>query len=163
MSTQSVSDSKVVSISYTLRNGAGEVLDTSTADDPLLYLHGAENIVPGLEHALAGREVGSTLSVTVVPDDGYGERSDDPPQKIPREVFEEADVEVGASILAEDDEGNQTVLWVVEIQDEAVLVDENHPLAGETLHFDVEVLAVRDATEDELEQGHPHGGDEERH
>lgn len=163
MSTQTVSENKVVSIRYTLRNDGGEVLDASTPDEPLLYLHGAENVVPGLEDALTGREVGASFSVVVRPEDGYGERADDPPQRIPRDVFEDADIEPGASILATDDEGNEIVLWVISVDDDAVLVDENHPLAGETLHFDIEVLAIRDATEEELEHGHPHSGGDHCH
>lgn len=154
----SISDGKVVSISYTLKNDAGKVLDSSSADDPLLYLQGCENLVPGLEKELEGHAVGDKVAAVVSPADGYGERVDAPLEEIPRASFpDDAPLAPGLGFGVEDEDGNELVLFVNKVEGGTVFVDVNHPLAGETLHFDVEVLAVRDATEDERAHGHPHG------
>lgn len=158
MSEEMIANGKVVLIHYTLTEKGGEELDSSRGQDPLPYLHGEGNIVPGLEQALGGRKVGDKLEVEVSPQDGYGERAGPGPQPVPREAFPaEAELEEGLSIIAEDPDGNATPLWITEVQEQHVLVDANHPLAGRTLCFDVEIVAVRDATPEELEHGHPHG------
>lgn len=149
---------KVVSIHYTLKNGDGETLDSSSDSDPLAYLHGAGNIVEGLENALDGKGVGDKVEAVVPPAQGYGERQGPGPQPVPKAAFDGADVQPGMAIMAEDPSGNHMPLWVVAVEDDRVLVDGNHPLAGVTLHFDVEVVEVRDATEQELEHGHVHHG-----
>jgi FKBP-type peptidyl-prolyl cis-trans isomerase SlyD len=151
-----IAEKKIVSIHYTLKNDAGDTLDTSAEAEPLAYLHGAGNIVPGLERALDGKAVGDKVSAVVAPVDGYGERAGPGPQPVPKAAFEGADVQPGMAVVAEDQEGNQMPLWIVAVEDDRVMVDNNHPLAGETLHFDVEVMEIRDATEQELAHGHVH-------
>ncbi len=152
-----IGNGKVVSIHYTLSDGGGKVLDSSEGEEPMEYLHGAGNIVPGLEKALEGKKAKDSLKAVVSPEDGYGEREDGEPQAVPREAFPaDADLEVGMEIAAEDDDGDLTPLWIVGVSKDHVMVDKNHPLAGETLHFAVEVVSVRDATPDEIEHGHPH-------
>ena len=144
---------KVVSIHYTLRDSDGEVVDSSEGKEALAYLHGAHNIVPGLEKQLEGKSAGDKLKTEVPPEEGYGIRSGPGVQAVPRQAFGNAPIQEGMSIVVEDQDGNHTPLWIVEVQDSQVLVDTNHPLAGETLHFEVEVIGVRDASEEELAQG----------
>jgi len=154
----------IVTINYALRNDAGDMLDTSAGGEPLSYLHGAGNIVPGLERELSGKNVGDKVSAVVAPADGYGERTGPGPQPIPRAQFpDDADLEEGMQILARGPSGQSFVLWVVGLDEQSVFVDHNHPLAGETLHFEVEVVGVRAATAEELEHQHPHGPDGHHH
>lgn len=151
-----ISENKVVSIHYTLCNAAGDVLDSSAGEEPLAYLHGAGNIVAGLEDALLEKAVGDKLDVTVTPELGYGEKHDEMVQTVPHENFAGVDdIEVGMQFMAEAPWGEQPVT-VIEIADDGITIDGNHPLAGETLHFSVEVVEVRDATEEEVEHGHVH-------
>jgi len=151
-----ISHHKVVTIDYTLKNAQGEVLDSSEGQDPLVYLHGAENIVVGLERELEGKTVGDSLKTVVSPEDGYGVRNEEMVAAVPSEMFEsDMDIEVGMSFQAETDQGVQ-VVNIVAVNDEEVTVDGNHPLADEVLHFDVTVRAIREATSDELEHGHVH-------
>jgi len=158
-----VSDGSVVEIHYTLTDDKGEVLDSSQGDDPLPYLQGAENIVPGLERAMLGRKVGDKFKVDVAAEDGYGLREGPGAQAVPRSSFPD-DVEIvpGMEFVAED-AGEELVLWVTKVTDSEVFVDQNHPLAGMSLHFQVEVVSVREATEEEKEHGHPHGPDGHGH
>jgi FKBP-type peptidyl-prolyl cis-trans isomerase SlyD len=153
---------KVASIDYTLTDSDGNVLDSSKDDGPLSYLHGFDNIVPGLEAALEGKAPGDHLSVEVAAKDGYGERDETLVQSIPRSRFPAAGIEVGAQFHAESD-GHTHVVTVVGVDGEAVTIDANHPLAGETLHFDVTVTGVRDATEEEIAHGHVHDGEHHHH
>lgn len=146
----------VVTIDYTLTDDAGEVLDSSKDSEPLAYVHGRGNIVPGLELALAGKEAGDKISVKVSPEQGYGKKDKELVQKMPRDKFPAKDVEVGMQFEARGEDGAQ-VVTVVEFDDDSVTVDANHPLAGMTLSFEVTILNVRDATLDELEHGHVHG------
>jgi FKBP-type peptidyl-prolyl cis-trans isomerase SlyD len=151
-----VTNRKVVTIDYTLTDEKGEVLDSSKGSEPLAYLHGAGNIVPGLETALEGKSAGDVLKVTVTPEEGYGARDEELVQPVPRDRFPIEDVEVGMQFEAKGDGGTQLVT-VVAVTDEAVTVDANHPLAGVPLTFDVTVVDVRDATLEELKHGHVHG------
>jgi FKBP-type peptidyl-prolyl cis-trans isomerase SlyD len=146
----------VVTLDYTLKNKQGEVLDSSDGSEPLSYLHGADQIVPGLERELEGLDVGAEKDVVVQPADGYGEIDQDARFSVPRASFP-SDIVEGDALVGEDDEGNAMPVRVVEIQGDTVLVDANHPLAGEVLHFHVAVREVRVATEEELAHGHPHG------
>jgi len=151
-----IGENKVVAIHYTLTNVSGDVLDSSVGEEPLAYLHGAGNIVAGLEDALTGKAVGEKLDVTVAPEDGYGEKHDEMVQKVPVENFEGVDnVEVGMQFMAQVPWGEQPV-EVIKVEEDGITLDGNHPLAGETLQFAVEVVAVRDATEEEVEHGHVH-------
>lgn len=160
----SVVDGKVVLIHYTLRNDGGDILDASEVDSPLAYLHGADNIVPGLEKQIAGKSVGDKLTAVVPPAEGYGEVQGPGPQPVSRKSFPaELDIQPGMSFVIEDDEGHPMPLWVQRVTETEVWVDPNHPLAGETLHFEIEVVGVRDATAEEREHGHPHGPDGHDH
>jgi FKBP-type peptidyl-prolyl cis-trans isomerase SlyD len=164
MSESLIADGQVVVMQYTLRSDEGEVLDASTPDEPMAYLHGAENIVPGLENALTGKGVGFKGKVTVAPADGYGEREDEEPEAIPRKAFPpDMDIEAGMTFMAEGPNNEHAPIWVVAVEGDKIIVDSQHPLAGKTLHFEVEVLAIRPATEDEMAHGHPHGPDGNEH
>ena len=164
MPEQLIADGQVVIMQYTLRADDGEVLDASTPEEPMAYLHGAENIVPGLENALTGKSVGYKGKVTVSPADGYGEREDEEPDAIPRTAFPpDMEIEPGMTFMAEGPNDEQAPIWVVGIDGDNVLVDSQHPLAGKTLHFEVEITGIRAATKDELAHGHPHGPDGHEH
>ena len=159
-----IGEKKVVRIDYTLKNAAGEVLDTSEGGEPLSYLHGAHQIVPGLELELAGLAAGDTKDVVVQPDDGYGQPDPQGIFGVPRAAFPpEATLNVGDTFMGEDDEGGAVPVRVVELREDTVVVDANHPLAGETLYFHVDVREVRDATLEELMHGHAHGGEGHQH
>lgn len=152
-----VTHDKIVSIHYTLKNDAGDVLDSSDGNEPLMYLHGAGNVVVGLENALDGKTMGDVISVVVSPEEGYGERQGPGPQAVPLSAFgPDAELDPGMAVFAEDDDGQQIPLWVVAVQGDQVLLDQNHPLAGVTLHFDATVVGIRDATAQELAHGHVH-------
>ncbi|MDX5152530.1 MAG: peptidylprolyl isomerase [Acidiferrobacterales bacterium] len=152
-----ISKHKAVAIEYTLTNDSGEVIDTSEGQDPLSYLHGAGNLISGLEQALEGKSAGDALQVTISPEDAYGQRVDELVQKVPRDRFDGAsELEVGMRFQASSDHG-ETLVTITEVSDDEVTVDGNHPLAGETLHFDVKVVDVRDASEEEVAHGHIHG------
>lgn len=152
-----IGQDSVVNIHYTLRNASGEVLDSSADREPLAYIHGNGNLVPGVEKALQGRKAGDKLSFEVAPVEGYGVRDDSLVQDVPRSAFEGVtELRAGMQFQADSNHGPRTVL-VTKVGPETVTVDGNHPLAGQTLHFDVEVTEVRAATEEELEHGHAHG------
>ncbi|MCK5893517.1 MAG: peptidylprolyl isomerase [Endozoicomonadaceae bacterium] len=150
-----VSDKKSVLIHYALKNDQGEVLDSSEGRSPLAYLHGAGNIIKGLENALTGRRVGDQFQVTVEPAEAYGEYDEGLVQELPLSTFKDATIEPGMQFRSEGSSGSQ-IVTVTAVTEDSVVVDANVPLASETLHFDVEVVAVRDATEDELQHGHVH-------
>ena len=147
----------VVSIHYTLKDGAGAVIDSSDGNEPLVYIHGIGNLVPGLETALEGKASGAKLSVSVAPSEGYGPRDDKLVEKVPKRMFE-GGVDVGMRFHS-----GPSVVTVTHIQGDMVTVDANHPLAGQDLHFTVEVIAVRAASEEELEHGHVHGAGGHHH
>jgi FKBP-type peptidyl-prolyl cis-trans isomerase SlyD len=152
-----IAHEKVVSIHYTLTNSEGSVLDSSSGNDPLAYLHGFGNIIPGLENALEGKEAGEKLSVTVEPEQGYGARDEQLVQAVPRTAFKGVEeLAPGMQFQAQGPQGTRLVV-VTQVAADVVTVDANHPLAGQTLHFEVEVSGVRDATSVDLEHGHVHG------
>jgi FKBP-type peptidyl-prolyl cis-trans isomerase SlyD len=153
----------VVAIDYKLRSAEGEMLDESE-DEPLEYLHGHGQIVPGLEAALEGAESGQTRKVVVKPSEGYGERDDEAVFTVPRSMFPaDLDIAVGAMYVGRDKQGEPLPVTVLEIEADKVVVDANHPLAGHELHFEVTVREVRAATEEELSHGHAHGPDDHHH
>ncbi len=153
-----IATNKVVSIDYTLTNDQGQVLDSSSGREPLAYLQGHHNIISGLESALEGKSAGDTVKVTIPPADAYGERDDSLSQAVPRKMFENAeDVKVGMQFQTMSEQGAAQIVTVTGVDPEHVTVDANHPLAGETLTFDVTVVDVRDATDEELDHGHVHG------
>ena len=155
--TIKITVNKVVTLSYILRDDDGEVIDQSQDGSPLLYLHGARNIVPGLEEQLEGVGEGESVKATVSPEKGYGPRIGEA-QEVPRNLFPaDAELAAGMQVVAHDDEGRQIPFFITGIAEDTITVDPNHPLAGETLHFEVTVQSLRDATEEEIEHGHPHG------
>ena len=149
---------KVVTIQYKVADAANhEVIDSTDDGEPLIYLHGAQNIIPGLEQALEGKGVGDEVEVTVEAADAYGEYSEDRIQQVPMEAFEEMEkVEPGMVVSAESEQG-QINLVVTAVDETTVTVDANHPLAGKSLKFDVKIEAIRDASEQEVAHGHVHG------
>jgi FKBP-type peptidyl-prolyl cis-trans isomerase SlyD len=148
-----IADNDVVTFHYTLKGDSDEVIDSSAGGEPLAYLHGHGNIVPGLERELAGKGVGDRLQVRVPAAQGYGEYDRALVQKVPRRALKGiANLRVGLRLQA----GNQAVM-VTHIAGDMVTLDGNHPLAGKNLNFDVEIKAVRPATEEELTHGHVHG------
>lgn len=152
-----IAENTVVSFDYTLQNDAGETLDTSAEREPLAYLHGHGNIVPGLEKAMTGKAVGDHFKATIPPEEGYGNRHDALEQEVPRSAFEGIDhIEPGMMFQAETPNGPAPVT-VTAVADDTVTVDGNHALAGQTLHFDVTVRDIRKASAEELEHGHVHG------
>jgi len=152
-----IGEDKVVSIHYTLTDSGGSVLDSSSGNEPLLYLHGAGNIIPGLESALEGKVSGDKLSVTIEPEQGYGARDERLVQAVPRSAFKGVEqLAPGMQFQAQGPQGTRLVV-ITQVTADIVTVDANHPLAGQTLHFEVEITEVREATAEELEHGHVHG------
>lgn len=151
-----ISKHSVVALDYILTDNQGEILDQSAAGQ-FVYLHGADNIIPGLENALTGKQTGDRLNVVVEPAEGYGEHNASLTQAVPIDMFESPDdVMVGQKFHAESGEGHQIVVTVIAVENGTVTIDGNHPLAGKQLNFDVTVVKVRDATEEEIEHGHVH-------
>ena len=146
----------VVSIDYTLTGADGEVLDSSKGREPLAYIQGTGSIVVGLEEALEGKQKGASLKVSVPPAKGYGERQEALSKKVARTMFDMEEIEPGMRFHAEGEHGTH-VVTVTAVDSESVTVDSNHPLAGQTLNFDVTVVDVREATQQELTHGHVHG------
>jgi FKBP-type peptidyl-prolyl cis-trans isomerase SlyD len=147
---------RVVTIDYKLRDRKGEVIDASEASDPLVYLHGNDNIIKGLERHLQGKQAGDELACVIPAAEAYGERDEALVFKVSKSDFgPEAPIETGMQFEAHGEEGAQ-IVTVVGIQGDEVTVDANHPLAGEELHFAVKVVDVREATPEELEHGHVH-------
>ena len=153
-----IATNKAVSIEYTLTNDAGEVIDSSAGGAPLVYLQGAGNIIPGLEKALEGKAVGEELTVTVEPEDAYGEYSAELVSTLSASMFEGVDqLEVGMQFHASAPDGQMQIVTIRDLDGDDVTVDGNHPLAGQRLTFKVKVVAVRDASEEEVAHGHVHG------
>ena len=150
-------ENRVVQMHYTLRDDAGATLDTSEGKDPLTYMHAEGSIIPGLFKAITGKKVGEKVSVVVAPEEGYGQQDENMIQQVPREAFKGMeDLAVGVKVQAETEQGVQ-IATVTDVKETEVTIDLNHPLAGVTLHFDVEIVDIRDATEEEISHGHIHG------
>lgn len=162
MSAQTIAPNKVVSLSYTLMLTSGELADEATADQPLMFIHGIGQTLPAFDDQLNGLSVGDTFSFTLSAEEGYGESSPNYIVEIPKNIFEGPDVpadilQIGATLPMQDQDGNPMDGTVLEIGDETVKMDFNHPLAGESLGFSGTILAVREATQEELDHGHVHG------
>ena len=152
-----IGDNLVVSMHYKLTDDDGNVLDSSEGSDPLSYLHGARNIIPGLEKALTGKVEGDTLQVRVEPDEGYGDPMPELVQTLEKSAFQGVDsVEVGMVFQAQGQDGTTQRVVVKKVDQEQVTVDANHPLAGVVLNFDIEIIGVREATDQEISQGRVH-------
>jgi FKBP-type peptidyl-prolyl cis-trans isomerase SlyD len=146
----------VVSIAYTLKDDAGELIDSSPVGEPLVYIHGIGSLVPGLEKALEGRTTGDHLTVTLTPAEGYGTRDESLIRKLPIRKLPKGQAVVGSRVNVQTDQGPVTLL-ITAVQGDYATVDPNHPLTDKTLHFEVDVVDVRAATPDELTHGHAHG------
>ncbi|MFO8065663.1 MAG: peptidylprolyl isomerase [Spirochaetia bacterium] len=147
----------VVTIAYTLKDDDGQVLDTSNDHGDLSYLHGHQNIVPGLEEALEGKAPGESVETSIPPEKAYGDRDDQLLFQVSRDRMpDDAELQVGMQFEAQTSNGERQVVTLAEVGDSEVTLDANHPLAGQTLHFDVTVNDVREATSEELEHGHVH-------
>ena len=151
-----ICNESVVAIYYTLTNEAGEKLDAS-GDEPLVYLHGGDNLIKGLEEALEGKQAGESFQAVIEPALAYGEINPQWIQKVSRDLLSNIeDLQVGMELQSKTEDGQVHSLTVEEIDDETVTVNANHPLAGETLHFDILIESVRKATEEEIAHGHVH-------
>jgi FKBP-type peptidyl-prolyl cis-trans isomerase SlyD len=153
-----IAENKVVTLEFTVKNAeTGEVIETSVDSEPLVYLHGFNNLVPGLENELSGKVVGDSYDVTVSPEEGYGVRDESLVQEVPMEAFQGIEnVAVGMAFTADGAEG-PVVVEVTAVEGDVVTVDANHPLADIKLAFSGEVKEIRDASKEELEHGHVHG------
>lgn len=152
-----IEKNKVATIEYTLKNDTGDVLDTSEGQEPMAYIQGVGNLIPGLEEALEGKGEGDEVQVSIPPEKAYGVRNDELIQVVERSVFQGVDeLKVGMQFQAQSDQGTQ-VIWITKVEGDDVTIDGNHPLAGETLNFDVKVVGVREASAEELDHGHVHG------
>jgi FKBP-type peptidyl-prolyl cis-trans isomerase SlyD len=153
-----IKENSAVSFHYTLTDDAGQTIDSSAGQEPLAYLHGAGNIIPGLENALEGKAVGDQLNVSVAAEEGYGPVQEELVQDVPRSSFQGVEnIEIGMQFEAQTGQGGTVPVTVTAVTDETVTVDGNHPLAGKSLNFDVTIEDVRDATAEELEHGHVQG------
>ncbi|MGR6035811.1 MAG: FKBP-type peptidyl-prolyl cis-trans isomerase [Candidatus Nitrosoglobus sp.] len=158
-----VSDKKAVYIHYTLKDKEGIVLDSSYKETPLAYIHGMGNIIVGLERALAGKSEGDKFNINIEPEEAYGQRDESLVQAVPRTAFQGiGNLQEGMQFQAQTPSGPQ-LITITEIKTDQVIVDANHPLAGETLDFDIEVINIREATEEELDHGHVHNPDGSHH
>lgn len=151
-----IAQQKVVKLHYSVMDKDNNAIDSSFDNEPLEFIIGSGFLIPGLENALIDKQAGDTFTVEVAAKDGYGERHDGLMQAVPKSMFDGMDIEVGMQFRATTDDGEQTVV-IIDIQEDDVIVDGNHPLSGIDLTFDVEVLEVRDAIEEELAHGHVHG------
>lgn len=152
-----IGENQIVSIHYKLTNNDGDVLDSSDGQEPLSFLCGAGNIIPGLENALTGKATGDKCQVTVQPEDGYGEIVPEMIQIVAKAAFQGVEsIEPGMSFEGKGEDGSVQRVMVKAVDDEGVTIDANHPLAGVVLNFDVEVVSVREATDEERAHGHAH-------
>jgi FKBP-type peptidyl-prolyl cis-trans isomerase SlyD len=152
-----IQNDAVATIAYTLKDDDGQVLDTSEDHGDLAYLHGHQNIVPGLEEALEGKGPGESVQATIPPEKAYGARDEQLIFQVPRERMpEETELQVGMQFEAQSSGGERQIVTLADVGDAEVTLDANHPLAGQTLHFEVTINDVREATSEELDHGHVH-------
>ena len=159
-----IDNNHVVALTYVLHtieeNGEKILVEETTDENPLTFLYGVGMMIPKFEESIKGLKAGDKASFTIAPGEGYGERNPEAITQLPLEMFGEQELPpVGAVLPLSDNQGNQFQALVLEVTPEAVIVDLNHPMAGRTLNFDVEILATRPATEEELSHGHAHGID----
>ena len=157
-----IEKNRVVSIDYKLVDDDGDLIDSSDEGEPLVYLHGNGNIIPGLEKQLEGKKQGDAVACVLNPVDGYGERDESLVFTVGKDEFEGSEVDVGMQFEAHGENGAQ-IVTVVSVEGDEVKDDANHPLAGEKLHFDVKIVDVREASAEELEHGHVHGAHGHHH
>ena len=153
-----ISEQKVVTMNYEVVDDQGQLIDRSEEGGPLAYIHGNDQLIPGLETALEGRGKGDKVAVDVPPEQGYGERDEKGVQTVARNQFDDSvEIEVGMQFEAQDDDEGHQIVTVAAVDGENITLDTNHPLAGKNLRFKVEILDVRDASTEELSHGHVHG------
>ncbi len=157
-----IDNSTVVTLHFTVSTTEGTQIDSSRDSDPMTVLQGSHYLIKGLEDELEGKAKGDAFSIDISPELAYGERFDKLVQSVPKTMFEGMEVDVGMTFRASTDEGEQSVM-IIDVTEDEVIVDGNHPLAGVTLNFDVEIMDVRKATEDELAHGHAHGPSGDHH
>lgn len=149
-----IDDNAVVSMSYRLENGNGELLDTSQGQLPMVYMHNTNAILITLERELTGKKKGDALDVVIYPEDGYGYPKEELMQEVPREHFDGMELTVGMRVKASNKQNDETeLITIAQINDDTVVVDSNHPLAGQILHFKLVIVDVRRPTDAELKQG----------
>ncbi|GGX73386.1 peptidylprolyl isomerase [Saccharospirillum salsuginis] len=151
-----IAEQRVVSIHYEVKDEDGVVVDSSEGREPLVYLHGHKNIIPGLEKALDGLDVGEAFDVTVTPEEAYGDYQDGLVQSVPKDAFQGVEKVEEGMVFTAQTQGGPLQVTVTQVEDDTVTVDGNHPLAGKSLSFKGEVAEVREATAEELEHGHVH-------
>jgi len=153
--TMEIDNNAVVSMSYLLENGNGELLDSSQGQLPLVYMHNTNAILSSLERELTGKKKGDAVDVVLYPEDAYGYAKEELLQTLPLERFEGIALSVGMRVKASNKHsGEMELMTVAQIDDDTVVVDSNHPLAGQILHFNISIVDVREPTEDELNQGY---------
>ena len=158
-----IEDKRVVTLAYTLKDNDDNLIDQSD-DGSFCYLHGASNIIPGLENALTGKVSGDEFSISIAPEEAYGVREDEKIQTVPREMFPpDQDIEPGMQFHAQSPDGVPLVVTIAKVEEESIVVDGNHPLAGVELNFEVRVMDVREATSEEIDHGHVHGPEGHQH
>jgi FKBP-type peptidyl-prolyl cis-trans isomerase SlyD len=154
-----IQDDVVVSLFYSLKLDDSSLVEKTDKNDPLMYLHGYDNIIPGLEAALEGLKPGDNITVTVEPEDAYGPYDPDGTDVIEREeIPNDLELEEGMLLTVEDEEGNAFMAKVIEVEEKTITLDYNHPLAGKRLHFDLTITELREPTAEELDHGHVHTG-----
>ena len=158
-----IEDKRVVTLAYTLKDNDDNLIDQSD-DGSFCYLHGASNIIPGLESALTGKVSGDEFSISIAPEEAYGVREDEKIQTVPREMIPpDQDIEPGMPFHAQSPDGVPLVVTIAKVEEESIVVDGNHPLAGVQLNFEVRVMDVREATSEEIDHGHVHGPEGHQH
>lgn len=156
-----VAANKVITLNYTLKNDAGEIIDQSQ-DGSFCYLHGANNIIPAMEQALEGRSKDDSLELNLAAAEGYGEYNPELTQVVERAMFEPGtEIEVGMQFQAQSADGHMIAITVTEVEGDKITIDGNHPLAGINLSYELNVVDVREATEEEIAHGHIHSHDHE--
>jgi FKBP-type peptidyl-prolyl cis-trans isomerase SlyD len=152
-----IAENKIVTLQYNVKDSDGTLIDSSEANDPLVYMHGAHNIITGLENALLGKASGDSFDVVIEPLDAYGEHNPELVQVVPKSAFEGVEQIEPGMVFTADTPNGPMQLTVTAMEGDDVTIDPNHPLAGKTLHFTGSISDIRDATEEELEHGHVHG------
>lgn len=152
-----IEKNNVVSIGYVLKDNGGKVIDSSENGQPLVYLHGTGQILPALEKAIEGRKKGDKFKISLTPEQGYGEYDQQLKQTVPRSAFPAGQqIEEGMQFQVETNDGTELVT-AVEVRADEIVLDGNHPLAGVPLNFEIEIIEIRKATQEELAHGHAHG------
>ncbi len=155
---------KVVVLDYTLKDSEGVVMDSTEGRGDFAYLHGTNNVIPGLEKALDGRKAGDEVEVTIAPNEGYGERNEGMVQVVSKSTLESSDeAQVGMQFYSHSPDGETIMYTVMEVKGDDITIDGNHPLAGVELHFALKIVDIREATEEEISHGHVHGPGEHNH